>query len=411
MNEGEFAMNFDASKAVARPLAFGLATVLGVGLLLGASTAAAKEEEKHTRQYTFAWQFLKDSDMAPRGGTTKGADVELVTKPTKAWKELRADNIDLFERDRRAILAMAGEYRASFDFIEVAGFTENYRVSKPYQSWGTEKVYVLEDRGDFIILQHVLQMEFVDDEGNVQGPFVTKHWRQDWQFEPADILVYDGLNEWSLREVPADDRRGAWSQTVYHVDDSPRYAAVTDWEHTRNFSSWKSPETWRPLPRREFSVRDDYDVLVAVNAHTITPTGWIHEQFNNKVVLNRDGNLRAKRAVLSREYGLNRYERIKNADFAKADEYVERTEVFWKYIRKEWARAALLNNPLVLKAAPDQSGMYATVFGLADAVDSDNPRNPREHHADARRAVADYLAEGGVPERKKKVQYFAPPKK
>ena len=26
-----------------------------------------------------------------------------------------------------------------------------------------------------------------------------------------------------------------------------------------------------PLPRREFSVRDDYDLLVGVNRHTITP--------------------------------------------------------------------------------------------------------------------------------------------
>lgn len=387
--------------------------LLSVGALSSVAVHAA-EDEKNTRQYTFAWQFVEDGKMAPRGGTTRGAEVELVKGPTKEWKALREDNISLFERDRRAILAMAGEYRASFDFIEVAGFTENYRQTQPYQSWGTEKIYVLEDKGDFISLQHILQMEFVDDEGNVKGPYVTKHWRQDWRFEPQDILIFQGLNQWSLHEVPPDDRRGAWSQTVYHVDDSPRYAAVAEWEHTRNYSAWKSPETWRPLPRREFSVRDDYDVLIGTNIHTITPNGWIHEQHNNKAVLNRDANLRAKRAILSREYGLNRYERIQNTDFSAADAYLERTEIFWKYVRQEWDRAAVLFSPLMLKAAPDQGGLFKHVFELAEAIDPEQPRFPREHHADARRAVLDYLENDTkkVPTaRKKKVQYFAPPKK
>ena len=161
-------------------------------------------------------------------------------------------------------------------------------------------------------------------------------------------------------------------------------------------------------------MRDDYDVLIGFNTHTITPNGWIHEQHNNKAVLNRDANLRAKRAILSREYGLNRYERIENTDFSEADAYLERTEVLWKYVRKEWDRAAILFNPLVLRDAPDQGGLFTKVFELADAIDPDLPRNPREHHADARRAVMSYLEEGTdkLPKgRRKKVRYFAPPKK
>lgn len=380
-------------------------------LLLNSPLSLAKEEQKPdtTRQYTFAWQFLEGSEMAPRGGTTRGADVQLVKGATAEWKALQEENISLFERDRRAILAMAGEYRASFDFIEVAGFTENYKPSQPYQSWGTEKVYVIEDRGDFISLQHILQMSFVDEDGKVSGPFVTKHWRQDWQFEPESVLVFQGLNTWSLQPVAADFRRGAWGQTVYHVDDSPRYAAVAQWEHTRNYSSWKSSETWRPLPRREFSVRKDYDVLIGTNAHTILPSGWIHEQQNNKAVLNNDGDLRAKRAILSREYGLNRYERIQGTDFTAADAYLERTKVLWQYVRQEWNRAALLNNPLVLKGATDQEGLYTGVFKLADEMSPDSGRHPREVHADARRAVEAYLQTDGEREAAKK-RYFVPRK-
>ena len=47
--------------------------------------------------------------------------------------------------------------------------------------------------------------------------------------------------------------------------------------HGGGVSTWISDETWRPLPRREFSVRKDYDVLVGTNRHTITAQGWVQE--------------------------------------------------------------------------------------------------------------------------------------
>jgi len=37
---------------------------------------------------------------------------------------------------------------------------------------------------------------------------VTKHWRQDWQYEPASVLVFIGGNAWETREVPASLKRG-----------------------------------------------------------------------------------------------------------------------------------------------------------------------------------------------------------
>ena len=58
--------------------------------------------------------------------------------------------------------------------------------------------------------------------------------------------------------------------------------------------------------RREFSIRDDYDVIVGYNIQTITPTGWVHEQNNKKVVLNESHE------VLAKEIGIARYERIKD---------------------------------------------------------------------------------------------------
>ena len=103
------------------------------------------DEQKTVRQYTFAWPYLEAGAMVPRGGTTKGPSVTLEKSPTDYWEALQEKNIDTYERDRRAILAMQGGYRASFDFIEVAGFVGEYEPTKPYQSWGTEYVYLLAD--------------------------------------------------------------------------------------------------------------------------------------------------------------------------------------------------------------------------------------------------------------------------
>src|SRR5262249_45563894 len=157
---------------------------------------------------------------------------------------------------------------ASFDFLEVAGFRQGLAPDRPYQSWGTELVYVLRDEPRFVSLQHLLVMYIQKKpRGAVEGPFVTKHWRQDWRYEAHELLAYRGHNTWARERVPASAVHGTWTQSVFQVDDSPRYAGYGRWEHFGNVSSWRSNTTWRPLPRREFSVRQDYDVLIGTNRH------------------------------------------------------------------------------------------------------------------------------------------------
>ena len=134
--------------------------------------------------------------MESRGGTTRGEPVKLVTTPHELWMKLREPKLSTFEKDRRAILAMAGDYRASFQFVETAGFTDNYTPSKPYFSWGTEHVAVIEDKKDFISLQHTLVMYFRKDSGEVEGPFHMKHWRQDWKYEDPELFTYQGDGKW-----------------------------------------------------------------------------------------------------------------------------------------------------------------------------------------------------------------------
>lgn len=351
------------------------------------------------RQYTFSWKFLDESSLAPRGGSTTGTEVRPVTQPTAEWQALQAPGLSGFERDRRAILAMAGAYRASFDFIEVAGFKAGFQPDKPYQSWGTEKVYVLEDKGTSIVLQHLLVMSMVGEGGKVEGPFVVKHWRQDWQYEPRDQLVYRGHNTWQRVAVPGARRKGQWRQTVYQVDDSPRYSGVAAWEHLGNYSAWGDTDGWRPLPRREFSVRDDYQVLIGNNRHIITPTGWVHEQANLKVRLDAQGRVLASDPVVARELGFNRYERIEGHDWSAGDRYLKATEPVWSEVRRQWGRLIARPEPLRLKGAPDKDSLFVPLYEYAATLDEPGAAIPTRAEIRLRveKAVQDYLLKAPRP--------------
>jgi hypothetical protein len=276
---------------------------------------------------------------------------------------LRESRIPSAERDRRAILAMAGPYRVSFDFLEVVRFDLALKQDAPYQSWATEYVFVAEDRPDFIALQHILAMRILQTDGKASDPIVVRHWRQEWRYQAERLLAYQGMNTWAPREVPAEERKGAWVQSVYQVDDSPRYAARGRWEHTDGMSTWISDETWRPLPRREFSVRKDYDVLVGTNRHTITAGGWVQEE-NNLKLATADGR------YLSREYGVARYERIRDSEFAAADRYYDRTREFWSRVRGAWSGAFAQQGTVTLRGPVDKLGLFAPLFARADEIES-----------------------------------------
>ncbi|MEM9323205.1 MAG: DUF6607 family protein [Pseudomonadota bacterium] len=344
------------------------------------------------RQFTFSWSFVDGDNMAPRGGMTTGTPVSLDTTPGVAWAALQAPDLTAQERDRRAIVAMAGGYRASFDFIETAGFTSDYEPSRPYRSWGTEKVYVVADTPDFVSLQHILVMFMVGENGETMGPFVIKHWRQDWQFEPETFHEYQGGDSWARTEMDAETARGSWSQTVWQVDDSPRYATIGRWQHDAAMSFWEGEATLRPLPRREYSVRDDYDVLRAVNRHIITPTGWVHEEQNDKLVM---GDVPR---IIAREAGLNRYERITDHDFTAGDEYWETTAAFWADVRASWQRVHDEHDAFVFKAQADDGILFGKLFEYAGKLEADGDYDASAAQSFIDAAMAAHLSLDGSAE-------------
>lgn len=318
-------------------------------------------------RYTFSWP-LDGSGLAPRGGTTKGPAVTLDKSESPAWQRLQEKGLSDLERDRRAILAMAGTYRVTFDFLEVTPFGGDDKPKAPYQSWGTEKVYVDSDAGRFISLVHILEMRIVQQDGKVSEPMVTKHWRQDWAYEPADIVGYQGNDRWERRQLASGEAAGRWRQAVYQVDESPRYASLGKWEHSGSFSTWLSGETWRPLPRREWSVRSDYQVLAGTNRHTILATGWVQEENNLKAAITSARALDSVRPYVGREYGVARYERIRDADFAGADQYYERTKEFWDQVRDRWSKVFADRGSVTLIGPVDKLGLFQPLFVQADAI-------------------------------------------
>lgn len=331
------------------------------GLLAGI-TLAAEPATRATQgaRYTFSWPLGAEAP-APRGGTTRGAPTVVDTAPSPEWRALQEPGLTAQERDRRAILAMSGAYRVTFDFLEVASFAGDGARARPYQSWGTEKVYVDRNEPGFISLVHILEMRVVDEAGKVSEPMVTKHWRQDWRYEPEFVIEHEDGNRWRKRELSADERRGQWSQSVYQVDESPRYGSIGRWEHNASFSTWIGGDTARPLPRREWSVRKDYQLLVGTNRHTVGPLGWLHEENNLKRTVGA-----APLPYVGREYGVARYERLKDADFAAADAYYAATREYWDVVMDVWQDIWSRRREVQVTANSDQSGAFAHLFELAD---------------------------------------------
>ena len=248
-----------------------------------------------------------------------------------------------FDQDREAILAMCGAFEVTFQFEEVTPVQRDYKLKRPYEEAAIEWVQLIEDRGDFISLQHILVAD--EDTG-----YVVKHWRQDWQFEDGRMLEFRGNNTWRESKSTKAEASGRWTQAVYQTTDSPRYEAFGKWQHVGEHSEWISDRTWRPLPRREYTKRSDYHVLESVNTHTVTPEGWVHEQSSRKVILDDSGQ---PQEIIVHERGLNSYIRIETNRLAPAIDYWQEHHEAWADIRAAWE--PILSQPTV-QLTPESGG-------------------------------------------------------
>ena len=261
------------------------------------------------------------------------------------------------DADRMAILAMQGEYSVRFLFDETVVLAPGYVRKAPKRSGGDEVVIVVEDTPTRIVLQHLLL--------DVGSGHVIKHWRQDWMFEAPTRWEFTSDQTWRQREVPADLVRGGWTQCVFEVSDAPRYCGSGRWVHAGGTSTWTSDAGWRPLPRREYTTRQDYNALAAVNRHTIAPGGWTHEQDNRKDVRDANGTVSAS---IVRETGFNEYVRTDAIDFSPAYDYWNATRDYWARVRARWDARLAAPGGVHLLTPADGMALITPLFEQAQTV-------------------------------------------
>lgn len=259
-------------------------------------------------------------------------------------------------RDHDAILRMQGEYTVDFAFDETVLLQPGYERAPAMRSGGNELVVVVEDTPTRVVLQHLL----VD----AKSGHVTKHWRQDWTYEAPTRFEFSADQTWRVRAIPAAINQGAWTQCVHEVSDAPRYCGTGRWSYDNGVPSWTSDPGWRPLPRREYTRRSDYNALAMVNRHTLTPNGWTHEQFNTKVQRSADGT----QQEIAREFGFNDYIRTTDVDFTPARDYWSATAGYWAKVRRHWDGFLGQAPGAHLKTKIDGMAMIIPLFTQADEV-------------------------------------------
>tara|TARA_B100000767_G_scaffold76130_2_gene72729 strand:- start:501 stop:1313 length:813 start_codon:yes stop_codon:yes gene_type:complete len=245
---------------------------------------------------------------------------------------------------------MCGCFEVTFNFSETVNLNnrENYKPSEDYQ---TSPVYELaipikQDK-NHISIQHILQV------GDDNYRSIVKHWRQDWMYQNKNLYIYEKDNKWNYKKLNKSNYKGQWTQKVYQVDDSPRYEGSSSWVHVDGKSFWENT-TPAPLPRREFSKRKDYNVLLRSNRHEITNYGWFHGQNNEKV----DRINSSEEEVLAFEVGYNYYKRVANDKCKYAKEWWLENEKKWEIVRNIWAEIYSQNKNLSLKSEYNGKRLY-----------------------------------------------------
>ena len=330
------------------------------------------------KQNTINWLLDRDHIQKPRGGNTEGLPTEIDLSVSEYFTKLQ-NSTNKKDKDRYAILSMIGEYRANFEFTEMYGAPTDYSLDTPYKSWGTEIVLPISNTENTISLQHILVMYMQNKDNEVQGPYVQKHWRQDWTYEDKNILTFKGDKKW-MNETNQDFNE-TWSQAVYQVDDSPRYESYGVWKHEKGVSRWISELTPRPLPRREFSVRNDYNLINAINKISVMKWGWVMEEINDKI--------QTPNIYIGSEYGLARYQKINNYNFQPAYDYWNETKEYWGLVRKEWDKIINNNSKVCLKNKVNKSPLYLYKFNYAE--DYKINKNKEESHKNINDIISKFL--------------------
>ena len=254
------------------------------------------------------------------------------------------------KQDIEAIKEMCGCFEIDFKFSETFQFSNdsNYSKSKNYNAKALEYAMLIKDEKDHISIQHLL----------VMGDYVIKHWRQDWIYQNKDFLKYDGNTNWKYMSKTKKDVKGQWTQKVFQVDDSPRYEGSATWVHVDGKSYWEN-SSYAPLPRREYTKRNDYNIMIRGNRHEITKYGWLHDQDNFKVVKDLESD---SEVIIASEKGLNKYIKVDESKCNEAKKWWDENNQKWSFVLNKWNSIYSKKNDISLRQTVENKPLFSFLF-------------------------------------------------
>ena len=108
---------------------------------------------------------------------------------------LLVSNLNLFsqikkQKDVESIKSMCGCYEVTFKFAETFNYSKDstYTPSKNKIAYAVEWIDLTYIDKNNLIIQHILQM------GKDSNAYIMKHWRQDWNYQNREFLIYDHNN-------------------------------------------------------------------------------------------------------------------------------------------------------------------------------------------------------------------------
>ena len=254
------------------------------------------------------------------------------------------------KQDIEAIKEMCGCFEIDFKFSETFQYSNdsNYSKSKNYNAKALEYAKLIKDEKGHISIQHLL----------VMGDYIIKHWRQDWIFQNKDLLKYDGNNNWKYISKTKKDVKGQWTQKVFQVDDSPRYEGSATWVHTDGKSYWEN-SSYAPLPRREYTKRNDYNIMIRGNRHEITEDGWVHDQDNFKVVKDLESD---SEVIIASEKGFNIYTRVDESNCKEAINWWDENNEKWLLVLEKWNTIYSKKDDISLRKSVENKPLFSFLF-------------------------------------------------
>lgn len=277
----------------------------------------------------------------------------------------------LKELEKNLIKSMAGCYQVTFKFGETFAPDPDYKYHDRKFEKATEYVFILEETDNKVSLQHIL---FIGKDS------VIKHWRQDWIYENEEFLFYVKNNEWKKTFLKPEQVKGTWTQKVYQVDDCPRYEGYGTWIHVDGRHFWEST-TDAPLPRREITKRQDYNVLRR-NSHVemFKNGSWQLEQDNFKIIRNDNG----EDTLLCMEKGLETFT-PGDYDETAAAKWWNNNKEFWADVRQEWADFIANNNRIKVQVKVGDDLLFMALFNLGETFAAPNEYDSQKAKAAIRK--------------------------